>query len=74
MADWAKRIKRKELRGEDIICPRCDGFIPNDDTPGLYPGALSRVDNETEICSQCGRDEAFLQLMGDGMLDDSWLG
>ena len=41
------------------VCPRCGGFIPNDLTPGLYPGALSRVDNKTEICSACGVAEAF---------------
>lgn len=44
-------------------CPRCRGKIPNDDTPGAYPGALSRVDNRTEICSACGRDEAMRDLM-----------
>lgn len=34
-------------------CPRC-GKETND-----YP-ALSRTDNKTEICSQCGTDEAML--------------
>lgn len=33
-------------------CPRC-GKETND-----YP-ALSRTDNKTEICSQCGTDEAM---------------
>lgn len=41
------------------ICPRCEGYIPNNDTPGAYPGALSRLDNKTEICSACGTDEAM---------------
>ena len=41
------------------ICPRCSGFIPNNENPGAYPGAVSRVDNETEICSACGVAEAF---------------
>ena len=41
------------------VCPRCGGFIPNDLTPGLYPGAVSRRDNETEICSACGVAEAM---------------
>jgi hypothetical protein len=45
-------------------CPRCAGFIPNNDTPGAYPGALSRLDNTTEVCSQCGEDEAILQWQG----------
>ena len=40
-------------------CPRCRHLIPNDDEPGAYPGALSRVNNETEICSICGTDEAL---------------
>ena len=41
------------------ICPVCDGFIPNNLTPGLYPGALSRRDNKTEICSECGQNESM---------------
>ena len=41
------------------VCPNCGGHIPNNDTPGLYPGALSRKDNETEICSACGVGEAM---------------
>jgi hypothetical protein len=46
----------------DYICPRCLGFIPSNERPGAYPGALSRVDNETEICSACGMEEATLLL------------
>jgi RNA polymerase subunit RPABC4/transcription elongation factor Spt4 len=41
------------------ICPTCDGFIPNNEMPGAYPGALSRRDNKTEICSSCGTQEAM---------------
>lgn len=42
------------------ICPRCKiNYIPNNETPGLYIGALSRVDNKTEICSACGTEEAL---------------
>ncbi len=41
------------------VCPSCNGFIPNNDTPGAYPGALSRKDNKTEICSSCGVKEAL---------------
>ena len=44
----------------DHICPSCGGFIPNNEMPGAYPGALSRRDNETEICSQCGEIEAIV--------------
>lgn len=48
------------------VCPRCGGFIPNNENPGAYPGALSRVDNKTEICSECGTDEAFSDLARSG--------
>jgi hypothetical protein len=37
--------------------------VPNDAQPGAYPGALSRWDNMTEICSNCGAQEALTQLM-----------
>lgn len=51
-------------------CPRCGGWIPNDDEPGAYPGAMSRymvpIDGELrrciEICSACGEHEAFQQM------------
>ncbi len=41
------------------VCPSCNGYIPNNETPGAYPGALSRKDNLTEICSACGVHEAL---------------
>jgi uncharacterized protein with PIN domain len=47
------------------LCPRCEGFIPNNDTPGAYPGAISRLDNKTEICSECGTIEAMLDWQGE---------
>ena len=47
------------------LCPRCQGFIPNNDTPGAYPGAISRLDNKTEICSECGSIEAMLDWQGE---------
>jgi len=50
-----------------IICPRCTHFIPNDISPGSYIGAISRVDNSTEICSSCGTDEALEQLFTGGL-------
>lgn len=40
-------------------CPRCGGQIPNNIYPGAYCGAISRLDNKTEICSGCGTDEAL---------------
>lgn len=46
---------------DDHTCPRCLGFIPNNWMPGAYPGALSRYDNHTIICSSCGTDEAMNQ-------------
>ena len=48
----------------NLICPRCEHFIPNDETPGAYPGAISRVNNKTEICSKCGTDEAMENYFG----------
>lgn len=43
----------------DHRCPRCAHLIPRDEFPGEYPGAISRVDNLTDICSLCGTDEAI---------------
>jgi len=40
-------------------CPRCKGPIPCAEHEGKYPGALSRRDNKTEICSACGMAEAL---------------
>lgn len=42
-------------------CPRCGGPVPNESFMGEYPGALSRYDNETYICSACGTAEAMYQ-------------
>lgn len=47
-------------------CPRCGGGIPNDERRGEYMGALSRLDNETEICSQCGQDEGMFNFAKPG--------
>ena len=46
-----------------IVCPRCQGNIPNNVLPGAYTGAISRIDNETEICSDCGVEEAIFALI-----------
>lgn len=45
------------------ICPRCCGYIPSNTFAGEYPGAISRIDNKTEICSDCGTEEAILALI-----------
>ena len=58
-----------KTKQEAPLCPRCGGYIPNNDTPGMYPGALSRLDNETEICSECGVDEAMEDFL-DGKVSD----
>lgn len=49
------------------VCPRCGGYIPNNDHPGAYPGATSRTDNKTEICSPCGTTEAMEDFLGAGV-------
>ena len=46
----------------DHICPLCGGDVPNTEHKGKYPGALSRTDNETEICSACGTAQALEQF------------
>jgi RNA polymerase subunit RPABC4/transcription elongation factor Spt4 len=56
---WYLR-KDKPMTNEIKNCPNCGGFIPNNETPGAYFGALSRKDNKTEICSSCGTAEALL--------------
>lgn len=43
-------------------CPRCGNPVPNGGQPGEFPGALSRKDNRTYICSSCGSSEALYQL------------
>jgi ribosomal protein S27AE len=55
-------------------CPNCGQPIPNREFAGQYPGAISRVDNKTEICSDCGVSEALsdhfknsLNLLWDAM-------
>lgn len=41
-------------------CPRCG----ERDLPLGHPGAISRVDNRTEVCSPCGVDEALADYFG----------
>lgn len=55
------------------ICPRCLGYIPNNEMPGAYIGAMSRTDNATEICSDCGTEEAMLDFArGEMPEQDRW--
>ena len=42
------------------ICPRCGQNTLRLDRPAL--NALSRTDNDTYICSDCGQQEAFADL------------
>jgi hypothetical protein len=55
--DWAEYAA--EFDECHLTCPTCGGSVPNDETPGAYPGAISRSDNKTEICSACGTAEAL---------------
>ena len=54
---------------EQFICPRCNGYIPNNVDIGAYCGALSRLDNTTEICSSCGTEEAMEDYFQGGIKD-----
>ena len=47
------------------LCPICNGPIPNQEHKGKYPGALSRFDNDTEVCSICGSAEAMGPMMSE---------
>lgn len=58
---------------DDNTCPRCGGGIPNNEQRGEYPGALSRTDNDTYVCSQCGQDEAIETMVdGEPMPQSEW--
>jgi hypothetical protein len=48
-------------------CSRCGGGVPNDLTPGAYPGGLSRLDNATYICSNCDLDEGMFNHLHPGV-------
>ena len=54
----AKNTKTAKPKGP--ICPRCGGYIPSNLNPGAFDGALSRADDDTEVCSPCGTEEAML--------------
>ncbi len=58
---------------DDFRCPRCGGHIPNGRSPGAYPGALSRTDSCTEVCSRCGGEEGMQALtLGACTPQDQW--
>jgi hypothetical protein len=64
------------------VCPRCSGYIPCNETPGAYRGAHSRrfrevefdlsLDELTQVCSECGWEEARLQFAGYDLDDEVW--
>lgn len=51
------------------ICPRCK---ENELNPCLPVNSLSRRDNKTYICEQCGMDEAMIDYFREEE-DLSWL-
>jgi len=60
-ARWAQR-PMKPVTDDGHTCPRCKGGIPSNEHRGEYPGALSRFDNKTYVCSSCGMNEAMWQF------------
>lgn len=61
------RNRKGKLMKIPNVCPRCkDNWIPCNERPGEYPGAISRTDNKTEICSDCGTAEALEDFSGVG--------
>lgn len=68
-ADLKKIVEQSEpgeyVPTENLLkdpCPRCLGPIPSLEYAGMFPGAMSRTDNKTEICSNCGTQEAIEQM------------
>ena len=57
---------------DPYTCPRCLGAIPREGQRGAYPGALSRTDNVTEVCSNCGTMEAIEQMGGVSQSQADW--
>ena len=64
MPDESESKPSADDEQDDCSCPRCGGDVPNTAYKGQYPGAVSRVDNETEVCSRCGVEEAMLEIKG----------
>jgi len=59
-----------------VLCPRCkrEEFTPYEFyQPGMpKPPAMSRTDNETDVCSTCGTVEALEQWQGILVPQDQW--
>jgi hypothetical protein len=51
-----------------MMCPRCHRSLLKAD---LAQNALSRLDNDTYVCSPCGTDEAILDFAGVGQ-KETW--
>lgn len=53
------------VTSDNPLCPRCGERPVRRVLPdgAAVPGALSRRDNRTEVCSQCGFDEAMEDLV-----------
>ncbi len=65
-------------RGDIGLCPRCchalmrkrEAALSEAEGAAVIEGwwpkfpAMSRIDNETEICSQCGIDEGLMEAFG----------
>jgi ribosomal protein S27AE len=64
-----KVLKQHGIKTEPPRCPRCAGLIPSEEDAGKYAGALSRLDNKTEICSRCGNIEAIENLVHGEIFD-----
>ena len=61
---WNRKKAAESFAAETYPrCPICFEYIPNNQNPGKYPGALARYDNQTEICSECGTTEAMVGFM-----------
>lgn len=50
---------------DTAMCPRCEKRPLRVTMPDgtELPGALSRSDNKTEVCSICGNDEAMVNFI-----------
>lgn len=63
-----------EVAKSIVQCPRCgiNGYTPYEDLADASsiqkqlapPPALSRFDNETLVCSECGTNEALMNWQG----------
>jgi ribosomal protein S27AE len=52
-------------------CPRCGKIATYGDPFHRGFGALSRIDNKTRICSDCGVDEALEDFFREGITPKS---